>query len=237
MNNAEQVRLDTIALDPKYAEGPNEYMVEYSFEVFQRHLGNGPTLEMGPAEGVMTRFLVDAGYDLTVVEASSRFCSDLEARHPGIRVVQSLFETFSPARKYTNIILGHVLEHVENPVAILAQAKEWLADGGRILAAVPNSRSLHRQVGVLLGQLPVESALNDADLQHGHRRVYDPENFRHEFTAAGLDIRVFGGYWLKPVSNTQIQENWSREMIFAFMQLGERYPDIAAEIYVIAGNH
>ncbi|HHH44289.1 MAG TPA: class I SAM-dependent methyltransferase [Gammaproteobacteria bacterium] len=236
MNNAEQVRLDTIALDPKYAEGPNESMVEYSFEVFSRYLEDGPTLEMGPAEGVMTRHLVEAGYPLTVVEASGRFCNDLKARHPGIHVVQSLFETFSPAQKFTNIILGHVLEHVENPAAILARVKEWLAEDGRILAAVPNSRSLHRQVGVLLGQLPIESALNEADLQHGHRRVYDPESFRHEFMVAGLDIRVFGGYWLKPVSNAQIEEHWTREMISAFMQLGERYPDIAAEIYVIAGN-
>jgi len=237
MKNTEQTRLDTIALDPKYAEGPNEHMVEYSFEVFRRYLKNGSTLEMGPAEGVMTRHLANAGYELTVVEASGRFCDDLKARHPDIQVVKSLFEDFTPDRKFTNIILGHVLEHVEDPVAILKQAKDWLADDGRILAAVPNSHSIHRQVGVLLGQLPVECALNEADLRHGHRRVYDPESFRHEFIAAGLTIEVFGGYWFKPVSNAQIQDNWSREMITAFMKLGERYPDIAAEIYVISGKH
>jgi hypothetical protein len=27
---------------------------------------------------------------------------------------------------------------------------------------------------------------------------------------------------------------WTAEMLEAFMQLGERYPDIASEIYVIA---
>jgi hypothetical protein len=39
---------------------------------------------------------------------------------------------------------------------------------------------------------------------------------------------------MKPVSNGQIQESWSDAMLEAFMQMGERYPDIAAEIYVVA---
>ncbi len=234
MSRTEQSRLDAIASDPRYAEGPNEAMVEYSFEIFRRHMKPGPTLEMGPAEGVMTRHLARLCPDLTVVEASRRFCADLKARHPSVKIVPSLFEDYAPSGKFTNIILGHVLEHVEDPVSILARAGAWLADDGCILAAVPNARSLHRQAGVLLGQLPVENALNEADRRHGHRRVYDPESFRHEFNAAGLNIRVFGGYWLKPVSNDQIQESWSPELLHAFMQLGERYPDIAAEIYVVA---
>ena len=43
-----------------------------------------------------------------------------------------------------------------------------------------------------------------------------------------------GGYWLKPVSNAQIEEAGNPEMLKAFMQMGERYPDIAAEIYIKA---
>jgi hypothetical protein len=46
---------------------------------------------------------------------------------------------------------------------------------------------------------------------------------------------VFGGYWLKPLSNAQLEAHWTPEMLEAYMQVGERYPDIAAEIYVIAG--
>jgi hypothetical protein len=71
-------------------------------------------------------------------------------------------------------------------------------------------------------------------MHHGHRRVFNPESFRRCFLAAGLAIEVFGGYWLKPVSNAQIEATWTSQMLEAFMQLGERYPDIAAEIYVVA---
>ena len=50
----------------------------------------------------------------------------------------------------------------------------------------------------------------------------------------GLEIEAFGGYWLKPLSNGQIEQDWTPQMVEAFMKLGERYPDIAAEIYVVA---
>jgi len=105
---------------------------------------------------------------------------------------------------------------------------------GRILAAVPNSRSLHRQAAVLMQLLPGEDALNEMDIHHGHRRVFSPESFRRCFLDAGLTIDIFGGYWLKPVSNRQIEQTWTPAMLDAFMQLGERYPDIAGEIYVVA---
>ena len=45
---------------------------------------------------------------------------------------------------------------------------------------------------------------------------------------------MFGGYWLKPLSNAQLDRDWTPEMLDAFMALGERYPDVAAEIYVVA---
>jgi 2-polyprenyl-3-methyl-5-hydroxy-6-metoxy-1,4-benzoquinol methylase len=232
----ERARLEGIAAKSLYAAGVNADTVCYSFRIFERYLRGDSILEMGAAEGVMTALLASTGKTLTVVEGSRAFCEALSARFPTAQVVQSLFEDFAPDRRFDNIVLGHVLEHVEDPIRIVRDAATWLAPGGRILAAVPNSRSLHRQAAVLMGLLPAEEALNDLDLHHGHRRVFNPESFRNCFIAAGLDIEVFGGYWLKPVSNRQIEHDWTPDMLAAYMRLGERYPDIAAEIYVIAGH-
>ncbi|WP_082668515.1 class I SAM-dependent methyltransferase [Tepidimonas taiwanensis] len=234
MKNHEKERLEVIAKTSLYAHEINGAMIQACFRIFRRYLHDGPTLELGPAEGLMTDLLLDICDDLTVVEGAKEFCDAIEARHPGVRVINALFEEFTPERKFSNIILGHVLEHVEDPVKVLKKAAKWLAPGGRILAAVPNSRSIHRQAAVIMGLLPYEEALNNADRHHGHRRVYNPETLRRDFHLAGLSIEVFGGYWLKPVSNSQIESNWTPEMLDAFMALGERYPDIAAEIYVIA---
>jgi 2-polyprenyl-3-methyl-5-hydroxy-6-metoxy-1,4-benzoquinol methylase len=184
----------------------------------------------------MTDILAGVFQDLSVVEAAPQFCEAIKSRHPRATVVNSLFEAFNPEGRYDTIVMGHVLEHVEDPTALLRRAKEWLTDDGVICAAVPNARSLHRQAAVLMGLLQHEHELNEADLHHGHRRVYDPEAFRREFRAAGLRLLHFGGFWLKPVSNAQIDASWNEAMLDAFMQLGERYPDVAAEIYVVTGR-
>jgi 2-polyprenyl-3-methyl-5-hydroxy-6-metoxy-1,4-benzoquinol methylase len=231
----EQDRLDRIAENSLYAAGVNTDTVRYSFRIFERHLRGDSILELGPAEGVMTELLAGTGKALTVVEGSRAFCESIARRMPSVRVVNALFESFSPAERFDNIVLGHVLEHVEDPAAIVASAAEWLSPRGRSLAAVPNSRSLHRQAAVIMKLLSAEDALNEMDIHHGHRRVFDPESFRQCFLAAGLSIEIFGGYWLKPVSNKQIEQTWTPQMLEAFMQLGERYPDIAGEIYVVAG--
>ena len=231
---AELQRLERIASDSLYASGVNADTVRYSFRIFERFLRGNSILEMGAAEGVMTELLAATGKTLTIVEGSKAFCDALARRFPSAQVFHSLFEDFAPDRAFDNIVLGHVLEHVADPTAILAQAATWLSAEGRILAAVPNSRSLHRQAAVLMGLLSGEEALNEMDLHHGHRRVFNPESFRQCFIAAGLMLEMFGGYWLKPLSNRQIEETWTPELLAAFMRLGERYPDIAAEIYVVA---
>lgn len=228
--------LEGIAQNSLYAAGVNTDTVLYSHQVFKRHFRGETMLEMGPAEGVMTQFLVESDFDLTLVEGAESFCKDLSQRYPDVEVMHSIFEDFQPNKKFDNIVLGHVLEHVEDPVDILSRARNWLTEDGIILAAVPNARSLHRQAAVIMGLLSFEQEMNDADKHHGHRRVYTPETFRRDFLQAGLNIDVFGGYWMKPLSNSQIEDSWTPEMLNAFMKLGERYPDISGEIYIIASR-
>jgi 2-polyprenyl-3-methyl-5-hydroxy-6-metoxy-1,4-benzoquinol methylase len=235
-NYDERGRLSRIALDSWYARGLNSVSTRYTARVFERFWHGPRCLEMGPAEGVMTEILAEVFPDLTLVEGAEEFCRDLAVRYPKARIVNSLFEEFEPEGAFDTIVLGHVLEHVDNPGEILRRAGKWLAPDGVICAAVPNSRSIHRQAAVLMGLLPSEDSLNETDLHHGHRRVYNPESFRSDFSSAGLRIEYFGGYWLKPLSNAQIEAAWTSEMVDAFMQLGERYPDIAAEIVVVAAR-
>jgi 2-polyprenyl-3-methyl-5-hydroxy-6-metoxy-1,4-benzoquinol methylase len=226
--------LENIARDSWYAKGPSSAMVRYSFEVFSRHIRGESILEMGPAEGIMTEHLSRLGKRLVLVEGAESFCHDLKQRFPQAEVFHSLFENFETNERFDNILLGHVLEHVEEPVAILRSVKHLLAKGGRIISAVPNARSIHRQAAVDMGMLAFEEAMNEMDRHHGHRRVFTPESFRNVFLEAGLVINVFGGYWLKPLSNSQIEASWTPEMLHTFMRLGERYPDTAAEIYIVA---
>ena len=232
---SESQHLEAIADDSWYGKGANAASVRYSGRLFSRYWRGTSCLELGPAEGLMTEMLAMHFSDLTVVDGSELFCRDLRGRFPKATVVHSLFESFEPKRLFDTIVLGHVLEHVADPCALLKAVRGWLSPKGAVYAAVPNANSVHRQAAVILGLLPDEHALNATDIHHGHRRVYDAVSFRGHFNAAGLSIQVFGGYWLKPLSNAQLDAQWTPEMLDAYMKVGERYPDIAAEIYVIAG--
>ncbi len=217
-----------------YSEGVMHKATEYCGEIFRRHLRQGSVLELGPAQGVMTDLIYPYFPDYTVVDGADFFIKHLREKFPQIKGVVSLFENFVPEQKYNNIILGHVLEHVMDPVQILKLCSQWLSDDGVIVSAVPNSNSIHRQVAVIMGLLDDEKQLNETDIKNGHRRVYDIETLTNDFIEAGLKIVKTGGYWLKPVSNAQINRNWDDLMIDGFLKLGEKYPEIAGEIYVIA---
>jgi 2-polyprenyl-3-methyl-5-hydroxy-6-metoxy-1,4-benzoquinol methylase len=234
--NSENKRLDNVAENSLYLTMSNKMMIEYCHEVFRRHLIEGNVLEMGPAEGLMTNFLYQNFDEITLLDGSKVFCDALASKFPNALVVNLLFEEFNPTTKYDNIVLGHVLEHVSDPALLLKQIRNWLSPKGLILAAVPNSQSLHRQAAVLMNLIQTEKEMSELDYHHGHRRIYDPFSFRSEFLTAGLEIQHYGGYWLKPVSNAQIHASWTDEMLLSFMKLGERYPDIAGEIYIVASN-
>lgn len=236
MNREEKNRVEKHSIIAHYDDqGVMSRSTEYCGNIFLRYMNQkGSVLELGPAEGIMTDLLAPCFGDYTVVDGAGFFVEAIKERHPDIQGYGCLFEEFKPTRKWNNIVLGHVLEHVENPVEILKSCATWLAGEGVLVAAVPNSHSLHRQAAVYMGMLESEKQLNETDLKNGHRRVYDVETLKADFLSAGFSIKKTGGYWLKPESNGQINKNWDNRMIDAFMHLGEQYPDIAGEIYIIA---
>lgn len=227
-------KLDEIANNSLFTTPAGNATLYKSFEVLSRFMKQGSVLELGPAEGLMTEKLVKKFEKVSVVEGSSIFCKKLKERLPTVNVYNSYFEKFECNEQFDNIVLGHVLEHVDDPVFVLNHIKKFLKPDGIIFAAVPNARSIHRQAAVIMDLLDNEHSLNSLDIHHGHQRVFNPESFRDVFNKARLPITIFGGYWLKPLSNSQIEENWTESMLKAFMDLGERYPDIAGEIYIVS---
>lgn len=237
MNSPEKNKLESISIDSPYAVGLMPMTIRHCFNILRRYLkADSKILEMGPAEGVMTEYLIEFGSSLTLVEGATSFCDKLKSRFPQAVVNNSLFEEYKTNELFDAIVMGHVLEHVEDPILVLTIVRSMLQSSGFVFAAVPNARSLHRQAGVIMGLLDSEESLNQRDIKHGHRRVFNPESFRNIFLTAGFKIDVFGGYWLKPLSNDQLEKDWSPEILSAYLQLGERYPDIAGEMYIVASR-
>ncbi|WP_390494535.1 class I SAM-dependent methyltransferase [Fusobacterium ulcerans] len=195
-------------------------------------------LEISPANGVMTKHFIKLTEDYSICEGSEVFCDKLKSEYPNIKIFNCLVEEIKEEEnnKYDLILLGHVLEHVEEPITVLKKIKRLLKNTGKLITVVPNSNSIHRQAAVLIGMLENQNSLNETDIFCGHRRVYNLEMLEKDFLISGYKIIEKGGYWLKPLSNNQIAENWNVNMINAFFELGKKYPEIAAEIYLISAK-
>jgi trans-aconitate methyltransferase len=208
-------------------------LVHMGFRSLEPHFADGSCLEVGPADGEMTRFLAERFDDLTVVDAAERYVLAATAIRPGIEGHVSLIEDWRPSRRYDNIVFAHVLEHVAEPLAILEKLSSLLSDRGRLCIIVPNALSLHRLVGVKMGMLTEPTDLNDADISVGHRRVYTSEGLRADIGASGLSVEAWGGIFIKPLANAQIQDQWSDALIEGYFLLGRDLPELCSELYAV----
>lgn len=189
-------------------------------------------LELGPAMGHMTKFLVNDFDTINVVEGSKELL-DMIPNYENIVKHHSYFEEFVTNEKFDTIVMSHVLEHIEYPITILKLISQWLSDDGVLLVSVPNAKSFHRLAAVEMGLLNSEYDLNQRDLDLGHYRVYDLQLLNKDIFDSGLKVIDKGGVFLKPVSNGQIEHNWTDQMINGFFKLGKKFPEFCAEIFVV----
>jgi 2-polyprenyl-3-methyl-5-hydroxy-6-metoxy-1,4-benzoquinol methylase len=201
----------------------------------------GPkALQMGCFHGDLTVNLAAAYRDLTVVDAAESFLERTRERVPvRVRFARSLFERWRPAERFDAIFLVHTLEHVIDPVTVLARAGEWLAEGGRLFVVVPNGSAASRQIAVKMGVIPELGALTRSDVQHGHRRTYFMDTLERDVRGAGLRAIATGGVFFKPLANFQLDALAGTALVTeAYMEgcyeLGKRYPDLCASVFVVA---
>jgi trans-aconitate methyltransferase len=231
--NDEKKRIDELTTSSEYFHGIMFSVTQFSYSQLKPHLVD-PILELGPADGVVTTAMVRDGFLPDLVEGSTLLAESLRVKFPDLNIANSLFEEFQPSSRYKTIVMGHILEHVENPIDLLVRYSKFLDSGGVIWAAVPNADSLHRRAAVKMRLLQSVYELNENDLLLGHRRVFDASSFRNIFVSAELRIVAEGGYFLKPLSNGQIEQDWTQEMLNAYLELGIEEPAHAAEMWILA---
>jgi 2-polyprenyl-3-methyl-5-hydroxy-6-metoxy-1,4-benzoquinol methylase len=214
----------------------NDWLIRHRYEHLKQFFKGKTCLELGPAHGEGTEYLLKYFDEVMAVDGSAAMIKTLEKRfsNPKLQTLCAYFEDFKLPKKYDTVVLAHILEHVDDPQTVLAHAKKYLKPGGVMIVDVPNGLSLHRQVGVKMGMLDKVTDLNEADLSIGHKRVYTPQTFQEEFKKAGLKIVEFGGMFTKILSNSQTEKVFDENQLQALMAVGIDNPEIAAEIFVVA---
>src|SRR5687768_7195439 len=97
-------------------------------------------VSLGIGHGVVGRAilsgLASSLSEYTVVEGSPEAVADFRASTavpPNVRLVNALFEEYTPPSPVDAVEMGFVLEHVDDPAAVLARYAGFLRPGGTMV--------------------------------------------------------------------------------------------------------
>jgi 2-polyprenyl-3-methyl-5-hydroxy-6-metoxy-1,4-benzoquinol methylase len=226
----------------------HEYAYGFDFDVmhpfmirtFSPFFNQGNVLELGSFKGDFTKRLVSYFTDITCVEASSEAIATAKKKlSEQVKFVNSTFETVTLPCNYDNIIITHVLEHLDDPVAVMKRINdEWLSDTGRLFLVCPNANAPSRQIAVKMGLISHNSAITPAEAEHGHRITYTLDTLERDSKASGLNVVYRSGIFFKALANFQwdklLQTDIiSPEYLEGCYQLGQQYPDLCSSIFLL----
>jgi len=220
-----------------------DVMHPYMIRSFKPFFRPGNLLELGSFKGDFTRRLLDHFDDVTCVEASSEAITEAKVKLGGKPTyIHATFEAAALSKRYDNIVLTHVLEHLDDPVKVLKRIQsEWLAEGGRAFVVCPNANAPSRQIAVKMGLISHNAAVTPAEYAHGHRRTYSLDTLESDAIAAGLKVLHRSGIFFKALANFQwdrlLQTDIiSKEYLEGCYELGQVYPDLCASIFLVCGR-
>lgn len=227
--------------DHKYAYNFDfDVMHAFMLKSFLPFFKDGNLLELGSFKGDFTKRVIPYFDDITCVEASDEAIQIAKDTLKGsIKFVNSLFEKAVLDEKYDNILLTHVLEHIDDPVAVLRRINdEWLSDTGRFFLVCPNANAPSRQIAVKMGLISHNSAITPAEKEHGHNITYTLDTLERDARSAGLKVVHRSGIFFKALANFQwdrlLQTDIiSQEYLDGCYDLGHHYPDLCSSIFLV----
>jgi 2-polyprenyl-3-methyl-5-hydroxy-6-metoxy-1,4-benzoquinol methylase len=190
-------------------------------------------LELGVGHGITTNIFSKYFDRHVVLEASLAVIENFRKRLPDCtaEIIHTLFEDFETEGKFDVIVLGFVLEHVDNPVEIMNYYRQFLAPKGKMFVTVPNAEVLNRRLGHIAGLIEDMQQLSDHDRLCGHKRYYTVRSLTEEVIKAGYEIERLEGIYLKPFTTVQmISLNFDQKIIEALCTVGIGYPELCCGI-------
>lgn len=227
--------------DHKYAYNFDfDVMHPFMLKAFTPFFRKGNFLELGSFKGDFTRRFLPHFDDITCVEASDE-AVEIAKKEFGnkVKFVNELFENVTLPSKYDNIVLTHVLEHIDDPILVLKRINdEWLSDTGKFFLVCPNANAPSRQIAVKMGLITHNAAVTPAEKEHGHRITYSLDTLERDAAAAGLKVVHRSGIFFKALANFQWDrllntDIISKEYLEGCYQLGQQYPDLCSSIMLV----
>jgi len=242
-SNLDALRAEVERAAKHYYQSPQQRGIDnrtkrFVIERCEPYLKGPRVLELGYVDGEWTDVLLARGFQVDIVEGAAAHVEHARARFGSghaVRIFHALFQEFEPDCVYDCIVAGDMLRYLPEPAAFLRRASMWLKDDGVLIATLPNSRSLHRRIGSLMGLEPSPWGPNERDREVGNRRGYDRYELRALLQQSGLAVRGLHGCFLKPLSSAQM-EGWDDALLRAFLDVGDEIEDYCWFLYAVCAK-
>lgn len=141
-------------------------------------------LDLGCAEGYLSAILAERGFRVTGVEGPGGAGDHFPE---SVHLVEADLDLGLPPLQpgFDFIVCADVLEHLRDPLRILAALRGLLAPGGALIASLPNSGHAYFRWNILLGRFPAHDR-GLFDRTHLHFFTWD--GWLNLFQRAGLQI-------------------------------------------------
>ncbi len=190
-------------------------------------------LELGVGHGHTSLLFNKEFKEHVIIEGSKEIIDNFTKNNPLIKatLVHEWFEKFETEKKFDVIVMGFVLEHVDNPKIILEKYKKFLKPNGQLFIAVPNAKSLNRRYGLELGLINDIYDLNENDIEQGHQRQYCLDSLTSEIESAGYKVKRTEGIYLKPLPLDHLKTlNNFEANLEAMLKVGVDFPALSVAI-------
>lgn len=189
-------------------------------------------LELGIGHGLVLDRLRQEFKRVVVLEGAQSLVEEYKNKFDNVELIETYFETFSSKEKFSNIGMGFILEHVDDPGAILKRYAGLLAENGRIFIGVPSASSMHRILAQKAGMLENIEQLTETDIAFGHKRLWIYQKWLDLLEDTGFKIEKAYGIAFKPFTTGQLNSlNLDPEIIHALDDLSLEYPELSNGLF------
>lgn len=243
----------------KYHADYNQILAFYKVKSCIENAVGDSLLDIACGDGMLTKMFATYFKTVVGVDASSKHLEEARRQVPEAIFYESLIESFEYTGLFDTVFMLDLLEHVQDPVAVLKKAASFLTPKGRLILHVPNCDAVNRKIAVLMGTLTSCDELSPFDLNiAGHRRSYNLESLKKDIEAAGLTIIKTGGIFYKMLSTPQMDwflknglwdsghgwgrtgmekaKDWKAEFCRACYEYGVDHPEDCNVIYACIGK-
>jgi SAM-dependent methyltransferase len=196
-------------------------------------------LELGLGHGFTAKYFSEMSSRHVIIDGASKIIDTFKSENPDFpgTIVLDYFETFDTSERYDVIVMGFVLEHVDDPEFLLRRYRKFLKPNGKLYIAVPNAKSLNRRLGLEMGLIANIYDLNQNDIALGHQRQYCLDTLRASVSGCGYTITHKEGIYLKPLplgvlkTMPDFQAN-----LQAMLKVGVDFPELCVALLIEASS-